>query len=36
MRNGRLIELRAHHHLFIPLEDLALEEMRTFLSETPG
>ena len=36
MRNGRLIELRAHHHFFIPLEDLVVEEMTTFFSETPG
>jgi len=36
MRNGRLIELRANHHFFVPQEDLVVEEIRTFFAETPG
>ena len=36
MRNGRMIELRAHHYFFIPQEDMVVEEMRTFFAETPG
>ena len=35
MRNGRMIELRANHTFFIPLEDLVVEEMRAFFAETP-
>ena len=35
MRNGRMMELRANHHFFIPQEDLVVEEMTTFFAETP-